>query len=40
MHLQSGRAVANAEGEFCAVGDYGPTVRDMNTSDKTDPPKL
>ena len=43
MHLQGEWEGRNAEGEFCAVADYdqtGQTIRDMNKTHKTDPPKL
>ena len=38
MLLQQ-EAVPNAVDPNCAVGDYGPTVGDMNKCYKTDPPK-
>ena len=37
MLLQDRAEVWNAKGEFCAVGDYGQTVRDINKGNKTDP---
>ena len=40
MHLQGGQQLQNEVVQNHSFSDYGPAVRDMNKTHKTEPPKL